>query len=39
MVMLLVVAGSFWIQITRIAANYAVIEAILAEVRRARGEA
>lgn len=38
MVMLLVVAGSFWIQITRIAANYAVIEEILAEVRRVRGE-
>jgi amino acid transporter len=38
MVMLLVVAGSFWIQITRIGANYAVIEEILAEVRRVRGE-
>jgi hypothetical protein len=36
MVMLLVVAFSFWIQIGRIAANYAVIEEILAEVRRIR---
>jgi hypothetical protein len=35
---ILVVAGSFWIQINRIAANYAVIEAILSEVRRVRGE-
>jgi hypothetical protein len=36
---ILVVAGSFWIQISRIAANYAVIEEILAEVKRVRGEA
>jgi hypothetical protein len=36
MIMLLVVAFSFWIQIGRIAANYAVIEEILAEVQRIR---
>ena len=35
-VTLLVVAASFWVQITRIAANYAVIEEILAEVQRIR---
>jgi hypothetical protein len=36
MVMLLVVAGSFWVQINRIAENYAVIEEILSEVKRIR---
>ncbi len=35
---LLVVVASFWVQIARIAANYAVIEEILAEVQRIRGE-
>jgi hypothetical protein len=35
---LLVVAVSFWVQISRIAENYAVIEEILAEVRRIRAE-
>jgi amino acid transporter len=35
-VMLLVVAGSFWVQINRIADNYAVIEEILTEVKRVR---
>ena len=34
--MLLVVACSFWVQINRIAANYAVIEEILSEVKRVR---
>lgn len=36
MLMLLVIAGSFWVQINRIADNYAVIEEILAEVKRVR---
>ena len=36
MVMLLVVTGSFWVQIQRIAENYAVIEEILGEVKRVR---
>jgi amino acid transporter len=36
MITLLIVAGSFWIQISRIAANYAVIEEILSEVKRVR---
>ena len=35
-IMLLVVAGSFWVQIDRIAANYAVIEEILSQVKRIR---
>ncbi len=34
--MLLVVAASYWVQINRIAANHAVIEEILAEVKRMR---
>jgi len=38
MVMLLVVSGSFWVQIQRIAANYEVIEEILLEVKRLRSE-
>jgi hypothetical protein len=38
MAMLLVVSWSFWVQITRIAANYAVIEEILGEVKRIRSE-
>ena len=38
MLMLLVVAGSFWVQIHQIAANYAVIEEILSEVKRVRSE-
>jgi hypothetical protein len=38
MVMLLVVTGSFWVQIQRIAENYAVIEEILGEVQRVRGK-
>jgi hypothetical protein len=37
-IMLLVVIASFWIQISRIAENYAVIEEILGEVKRVRGE-
>ena len=37
-IMLLVVIASFWIQISRIAENYAVIEEILGQVKRARGE-
>ncbi len=36
MVMLLVVAGSFWVQINRIAENFMVIEEILSEVKRIR---
>jgi hypothetical protein len=35
---LVIVALSFWIQASRIAENYRVIEDILAEVRRIRGE-
>ena len=35
---ILIVTASFWVQATRIAANYAVIEEILAEVRRIRAE-
>jgi uncharacterized membrane protein len=36
MITLVLVAVSFWIQITRIAANYAVIEEILSQVKRIR---
>jgi hypothetical protein len=38
MLMLLVVAGSFWVQINRIAENYLVIEEILSEVKQVRSE-
>jgi len=38
MIGLLVLAFSFWVQATRIAANYGVIDEILAEVRRIRSE-
>lgn len=38
MIGLVVVVAAFWAQISRIAENYAVIEAILAEVQRIRGE-
>jgi len=38
MATLLVISWSFWVQINRIAANYAVIEDILGEVKRIRGE-
>jgi amino acid transporter len=39
MAMLVVVAASFYVQIGRIAANYAVIEEILGEVKRTRDKA
>ena len=35
---ILIVGGSFWVQISRIAENYAVIEQILGEVERKRAE-
>ncbi|MFN0019801.1 MAG: hypothetical protein ACKVP0_16210 [Pirellulaceae bacterium] len=38
MIGLLVLAFSFWVQASRIAANYGIIDEILAEVRRIRGE-
>jgi len=38
MITLVLVAASFWIQITRIAANYGVIEEIVAQVKRIREE-
>ena len=33
----LLVAASFWVQVARIAANYAVIEEIMANVQHIRG--
>ena len=38
MVALVLVGWAFWVQIHRIAANYVVIEEIVAEVRRIRAE-
>lgn len=38
MVGLLVISFAFWIQATRIAANYGIIDEILAQVQRIRGE-